>query len=52
MRVVVPNGQLVVTAESSMLDTDLMGYECELTCLPDASGVRTYRYYANDDKTA
>lgn len=52
MRVVVPNGQIVVTAESPMIDTDLMGYECEMTCLPDANGVRTYRYYANDDKTA
>lgn len=49
MRIVVPNGQLVVTAESPMVDTDLMGYECEITCLPDASGVRTYRYFANDD---
>lgn len=49
MRVVVPNGQLVVTAESPMVDTDLMGYECEITCLPDGAGVRTYRYFANDD---
>lgn len=52
MRIVVPVGQLSILSESPMVDSDLMGYECEITCLPDASGVRTYRYYANDDKTA
>src|SRR5690242_15247284 len=47
MRIVVPVGQLSILSESPMVDSDLMGYECEITCLPDASGVRTYRYYAN-----
>lgn len=49
MRIVVPNGQLVVTSELPYTDSDLTGFECEVTCLPDSSGVRTYRYLANDD---
>ena len=49
MRVVIPNGQLVVTGERPYVDSDAMGYECEVTCLPDASGVRVYRYSQNDD---
>lgn len=51
MRYVVPNGQLVVTAELPLVHTDATGYECELTCLPNASGVRSYRYLANTDGT-
>lgn len=50
MRVVIPNGQLQVTAERPFVDSDAMGYECEVTCLPDANGVRVFRYLANDDK--
>jgi hypothetical protein len=52
IRYVVPNGQLLVTAELPLVHTDATGYECELTCLPDATGVRTYRYLANDDVAA
>jgi hypothetical protein len=52
IRYVVPNGQLLVTAELPLVHTDATGYECELTCLPDATGVRTYRYLANTDITA
>lgn len=49
MRFVVPNGQLVITAERPLVHTDVAGYEVELTCLPNASGVRMYRYTANTD---
>lgn len=49
MRIVVPRGRCIVTAELPFSDTALSGYECELTCLPDDTGVRTYRYFANDD---
>lgn len=49
MRVVIPNGQLVITGEKPYVDGDAMGYECEVTCLPDSSGVRVYRYSQNDD---
>ena len=52
MRIVIPDGQLAVTAERAFDDSDVTGYEVEVTCFPDASGVRSYRYYANDDKTA
>jgi hypothetical protein len=40
-----------VLAERPNVDTDVMGYEVEITCLPDANGVRMYRYLVNDDKT-
>lgn len=49
VRILAPQGQASVTAELAWTDADLTGYEIELTCLPDSSGVRTYRYFANDD---
>lgn len=49
IRYVVPVGQLVVTAELPLVHTDAIGYECELTCLPNSAGVRTFRYLANTD---
>lgn len=48
-RIVVPLARGNVTAELAWTDSDLTGYEIEWTCLPDSSGVRAYRYYANDD---
>ena len=49
MRIVVPNGKVTVTAELPFARTALSGYTCQVTCLADDSGVRTYRYYQNDD---
>lgn len=51
MRHVAPNASATVLAERPNVDTDVMGYEVEITCLPDANGVRMYRYLVNDDKT-
>jgi hypothetical protein len=48
-RIIVPLGRPNITAELAWADSDVTGYEVELTCLPDSSGNRTYRYYANDD---
>lgn len=48
-RLAVPLGRANVTQELAWTDADITGYEIELTCLPDSSGVRVYRYYANDD---
>lgn len=50
MRYVAPNASVAILAERPHVDTDVMGYECEITCLPDANGVRMYRYLVNDDK--
>lgn len=52
MRIVVPNGSVTVLSELAYVDSDVTGYECEVTCLPDEDGVRTYRYYQNDDVAA
>ncbi len=52
MRIVVPNGSVTVLSELAFVDSEVTGYECEVTCLPDEDGVRTYRYYANDDVAA
>lgn len=49
MRIVVPRGKVTVTSELAYTDTGLSGYECEVTCLADDAGVRSYRYLANDD---
>jgi hypothetical protein len=47
-RFVVPNGKPVVTGEKAYTKTGLAGYDVQLTCLPDASGVRVYRYLKDD----
>ena len=52
LRYVIPNGSVTVTSELPYVDAELGGYECEVTCLPDESGVRVYRYLENDDKVA
>jgi hypothetical protein len=48
-RIVAPLARGNVLSELAWTDSDLTGYEVEWTCLPDSSGVRVYRYYANDD---
>lgn len=48
-RIVAPLARGNITQELAWTDSDLTGYEVEWTCLPDPSGVRVYRYYANDD---
>lgn len=49
MRYVAPDSQLAVLSQMALVDTDITAYECEITCFPDATGVRTYRYLENDD---
>jgi len=49
MRRVIPNGMPTLTAEDPLVHSALGGYEVQITCLPDASGKRQYRYYALDD---
>lgn len=50
-RRVIPNGLLVVTSELPLVHTDLAGYECEVTALPNSAGVKSFRYLANNDGT-
>lgn len=50
MRVVVPAADSVVTAEDPYVDGSVTGYEVTVEALKDASGVRAYRYYENDDR--
>ena len=52
MRIVAPDASTIVTAELPFVRNALSGYTCQVTCLADGSGVRTYRYYQNDDLTA
>ena len=49
MRIVIPRGRCVVTAELPFTDNALSGYEVEVTALPDDTGVRSYRYLEADD---
>lgn len=49
MRDVIPNGSSVVVSELPRTHTDLGGYEVEVTCLPDANGVRSFRYLEDDE---
>lgn len=52
LRIVVPEPSTKVTGEAAFTNNALSGYTCSTTCLPDANGVRSYRYYENNDLTA
>lgn len=44
MRLVVPNGQIVLTGETNYTHGEVMSFECEITCYPDANGVKAFEY--------
>ena len=52
MRYVFPDAQLAVTGEGPLVHSDITNYAVEITAYPDSSGVRSYRYLENDNKTA
>ena len=52
MRYVFPDAQLAVTGEGPLVHNDATNYAVEITAYPDSSGVRSYRYLANDNKTS
>lgn len=52
MRYVFPDAQLAVTGEGPLTHSDITNYAVEITAYPDSSGVRSYRYLENDNKTA
>ena len=52
MRLVVPNGTVKILAERPYVDSDLTGWECEVTCLADSDGTYVYRYLEDDNPTA
>jgi hypothetical protein len=52
MRLVVPNGSVKVLGERAYVDSDVAGWECEVTCLADADGTYVYRYLENSDVAA
>ena len=43
-RHVIPNGKISSISEVSYTDSDVAGYEIEITALPDSSGVTHYEY--------
>jgi hypothetical protein len=47
-RYVIPNGKCKMTGEKAYAKSSLSGYDIEVTCQPDASGVRVYRYLVDD----
>lgn len=49
MRLVVPNGTVKVLSERPYVDSDVTGWECEVTCIADADGTYVYRYTEDDD---
>lgn len=51
LRYVFPDAQLAVTGEGPLVHSDITNYSVEITAYPDSSGVRSYRYLENDDKT-
>lgn len=51
-RGVVPNGTVKVLSERPYIDADITGYEIEVTCLADSSGVYVYWYLEDDDAPA
>ena len=52
MRYVFPDAQLAVTGEGPLTHSDITNYAVEITAYPDSSGVRSYRYLENDNKTS
>ena len=52
MRYCFPDAQAVVTAEGPLVHNDITNYTVEITAYPNAAGVRSYRYLANDNKTS
>jgi hypothetical protein len=50
MRIVVAIADPSITGEAPMVDGGLQGYEVNVEALKDASGVRVYRYFENDDQ--
>jgi hypothetical protein len=51
-RIIVPNGKVKILAELEYVDSNITGWECEVTCLADASGNYTYPYTEDDDAPA
>lgn len=46
-RVVCPNASVSIIGENSLVDNDVEGFQCEITCKPDSSG--NYRYIYTED---
>lgn len=51
-RVIVPAADISVTGEDPYVAGGVAAYEVTVEALKDSSGVRAYRYYELDDKTA
>lgn len=51
-RIVVPNGKAKLESEIEYKGSDATGYELKVTCLPDASDNRAYRYIEAFEKYA
>ena len=49
IRLVAPNASVAILSETPFVDNDVQGYECEITCKPNSSGVYVYRYLENTD---
>lgn len=52
MRYCFPDAQAAITAEGPLVHNNITNYTVEITAYPNAAGVRSYRYLANDNKTA
>jgi hypothetical protein len=48
-RGIIPNGTVKILAERPYVDSDVTGWECEVTCIADEDGVYVYWYLEDDD---
>lgn len=52
LRYCFPDAQMAVVGEGPLVHNNITNYQVEITAYPNSSGVRSYRYLANDNKTA
>lgn len=52
MRIIVPKGKAKLESEIEYKGSDAVGYELKITCLPDSSNNRAYRYIEKFEKYA
>lgn len=44
IRIVVPDGQIIETGETTYADAAAVAYQVTIECFPDSSGVKAYKY--------
>ena len=52
IRIVLPQGQIIERGDITYVHSDIIRYQVTIEALPDANGVKAYKYIVHDDQLA